>query len=293
MKKYYISVFVNFVLIIQTSVVFAAQLSSSLEQYKVKTQILLVQEQNGNVKEYLQSCFNASNYLNGLEAGDARLPDAFTKVVKERKIATGNLTASSEPSVRAEESAYNEYLQPYRKKEYINFLALQEQLLERKYFKSETAKNANFLEGYVNSNWSLTRADHSSPSEVFNKPTLGISPWEAIFRLEPTMAFDDGVQAAVLGTAGLSYAIFPEIKRESEVLTFEESFWSQWIQKSGARIGVGVGNLDNQAKLLLGAGTQINAIGLWCLYKPDGNTFMFGLSASDLSKFKKVITWFE
>ena len=78
---------VNVVLIMQTSVVFAASLSSSLEQYKEKTQILLVHEQNENAKEYLQSCFNASNLLNGLEAGDARLPDAFNKVVKERKIA--------------------------------------------------------------------------------------------------------------------------------------------------------------------------------------------------------------
>jgi hypothetical protein len=212
-------------------------------------------------------------------------------LVTSRREAEGELTAetSGAQGVVEESNAFILHLQPYRKAEYINLVALQEELLERKYFKSETAKNANFLEGFINGRWSLTRSDYS---DSFDQEHLGIAPWEAIFRFEPALAFDHGAQVAILGTAGLSYAFFPDIERSKTPMVFRENFWSKWVRKSGLRLGVGVGNLDDRAKLLLGAGTQLNALGLWGLYKPDGETFLFGLSASDLSKFKKFISWF-
>jgi hypothetical protein len=288
-------ILIGFVLFMQTTVAFAGQLSSSLEQYKARTQTILAEEENEVVKTYLFSCLSAANNLDGLEAGDQGLSAAFSAMVNMRLKAASDLTpeTSGMPGVVSENQAYNANLQPYIKSNYVNLIALQDQLLERKYFKTETSKNANFVEGYINSMWSLTRADHSDIKKVLAQPHLGVSPWEAIFRLEPTLAFDHGAQAAILGTAGLSYTFFPDIDSGTTPMKFKEDVWSKWVQKSGVRLGVGVGNLDNHAKLLLGAGTQINALGLWGLYKPDGGTFMFGLGASDLSKLKKFVTWFE
>lgn len=291
MERYLRTAFIAFILTMQATLVFAGRLSDSLAQYKEKTQLLVAEERNPQVKTYLLKCLSGAEPLKGLEAGDLRVPPAFDALVKSRLDAQGELTAetSGAQGVVEENDAFIAYLQPYRKAEYINLVALQEELLERKYFKSETAKNANFLEGYINGRWSLTRSDYS---DSFGQEHLGIAPWEAIFRFEPALAFDHGAQVAILGTAGLSYAFFPDIDRSKTPMVFREDFWSKWVQKSGLRLGVGVGNLDDRAKLLLGAGTQLNALGLWGLYKPDGDAFLFGLSASDLSKFKKFISWF-
>jgi hypothetical protein len=294
MKKYCSTLFVCFVLIVQAAVAIAGQLPSSLELYRERVQGVLSEEKNETVKEYLRSCLSAAEPLGGLEAGDSRVLAAFSTLVQMRLAADGKLDreTSGSPGVRAEQEAYNTHLQPYLKAEYISLIRLQDQLLERKYFRNETAKNANFLEGIVNSYWSLTRADHSDIRKVLAEPHLGVSPWEAIFRLEPALAVHEGARVAILGTAGLCYAFFPDVVRQEGVVTFKESFWSKWVQKTGGRIGVGVGHIDGDARLLLGTGMQLNAVGLWGLYEPDGSSFMFGVSASDLSKFKKAISWF-
>lgn len=294
MMKHCSTIFVCFALIAQTAVAFAGQLPSSLELYRERTQSVLVEEKNEEVKTYLQTCLAAADQLNGLEASDSRVPAAFSTLVQMRLTADGKLTpqTSGTPGVRAEQEAYNTHLQPYVKAEYIGLIRLQDQLLERKYFKNETAKNANFLEGIVNSYWSLTRADHSDIRKVLAEPHLGVSPWEAIFRLEPALAVHNGARGAILGAAGLCYAFFPDVVREEGAVTFRESFWSKWVQKTGGRLGVGVGEIDGDARLLLGTGVQLNAVGLWGLYEPDGSSFMFGVSASDLSKFKKLVSWF-
>ncbi|KAF0215634.1 MAG: hypothetical protein FD174_4082 [Geobacteraceae bacterium] len=294
MRNFCSTIFVGLVLFVQTAVAIAGQLPSSLEQYRERIESILAGERNETVKEYLRSCLAAADHLNGLEAADARIPAAFSALVRMRLDADGKLDrqTSDSPGVRAETEAYNAHLQPYLKEEYISLIRLQDQLLERKYFKNETAKNANFLEGLVNSYWSLTRADHSDIRKVLAEPRLGVSPWEAIFRLEPALAIHDGARVAILGTAGLCYAFFPELVREEGTVAFRESFWSKWVQKTGGRIGVGVGEIEGDARLLLGTGMQLNAVGLWGLYEPDGGSFMFGVSASDLSKFKKAVSWF-
>ncbi|GFO65467.1 hypothetical protein M1B72_17060 [Geomonas paludis] len=293
MSKYVSGFLVGVVFLVQTTVALAGQLSSSVEQYKMKVQLARANETNVIVQTYLEACLTGASALDGLEVGDPRVPDALKTAKNARIKAIGGLTpdTSNSSGVSAEVDAYNMNLQPYLKSHYINLVSLQDQLLERKYFKTETAKNANFLEGYVNSNWSLTRADHTG--EALHRPNLGISPWEAIFRFEPTLAFEHGAQVAIMGTAGLSYTFFPEIDQNTMPFVFKENFLSNWVRKSGFRLGIGVGNLDERAKLLLGAGTQLNALGLWGLYKPDGSSFMFGLSASDLSKFKKAVSWFQ
>jgi len=270
-------------------------LSASLEQYKAEVQAILVAAPAGPVTGYLKTCIEGADQLNGLEAIDPRVPTAFDALVKKRGEADEALTAdtSKTAEVRAENAAYNAHLYAYRKAEYIGLIKLQDELLDRKYFKTETAKNANFLEGYVNGRLPLTRAQHGDVVKAFRDEHLGVSPWEAIFRFEPAMAFENGTQPAILGTAGLSYAFFPTVNRATTPVTFSESVWSRYLQKSGGRVGVGVGQFDDKTRLVLGAGVQVYAAGLWALYEPDEQKFMFAVSMSDLSKIKKIIGGFD
>ncbi len=268
----------------------AGQLADSLEQYQQITRGLLAVEQDPGVRAYLQSCLQGAGYLVGLEAGEPGVSKAFDKLVEQRLEAAPQNSGAE--AVQKESEAYNTYLFPYRKQEYLTLISLQDQLLQRKYFQSETAPNANFLEGVVNGYWSLTRADHGDPARAFTEPHLGVSPWEAIFRLEPAMTFNHGVHAAILGAAGLSYTFFPEVLGEADQKHFEETFCSTTLKKSGARIGVGAGMDEGEARLLLGAGVQVRAVAVWGLYQPDGDRFLLGISASDLRLFENAFSWF-
>jgi hypothetical protein len=293
-KRIFLLLVIAVTLLVQTAGAVAGQLQDSLTDYKVKTQEALDGEQLEPAKKYLLSCLAAADHLNDLEAGDRRVPEAFHKLVSMRLEAINGLTpqTSSAAGVRAEKDAYDAYLQPFLLDEYIGLVALQDRLLERKYFKNETTQYSNFIERYINSKWSLTRADHSDITKVLKEPHLGVSPWEAIIRLEPAATFNRGAQAAAIGTAGLSYTFFPVIDRSKTPPGFDESFWSKWLKKSGGKVGIGVGSNENRARILVGTGLQINAVVLWALYEPEGRDFMFGLSASDLGVIKKVVPWF-
>jgi hypothetical protein len=282
------------ILLVQLASALAGQLQDSLTDYKVKIEVAVTDEQNELVKKYLSSCLAAADNLNGLEAGDRRVSEAFRKLVALRLEAGSGFTpqTSDAVGVQVEREAYDAYLLPYLQDEYIGLVALQDRLLERKYFAGATAKSANFIERYVNGKWALTRADHSNIKRVLAGPHLGVSPWEAVIRLEPAATFNRGAQAAVLGTAGLSYTFFPVVDRGKTPPGFDEDFWSKWLKKSGGKIGIGVGSNENKARVLVGTGLQLNGLVFWALYEPEGRDFMLGLSASDLSIIKKVVPWF-
>lgn len=294
MRKLCIAIFVCSIMFIQTAAL-AGQLSASLEQYKMRVNAVLAGTQDEIVKEYVQTCLTAADQLNGLEAGDPRVYDAFKAMVTFRSKADDLLTAriSGDPAVRKETVAYNEYLQPYLKEKYINLIKLQDELFERKYFKTEIAENANFIEGYINGHIGFTRTDNGNPSEVLDQPTLGVSPLEMVFRLEPAFVFNNGQQMMIFGTAGLSYTYFPNIDRSKTPRSFNESFWSKYVQKSGIRLGAGVNQINNNTRLLFGTGIQINILALWAIYEPDNHNYVLGLGTSNLSIFDNFLPWFK
>lgn len=283
-----ITAFVSF----QCAIVLADQLSTAVDQYTRKTQTLLESATNDAAKIYLQECLKAIAPMRDLEITDPRLGTARSTLLKLRSAAEDELPVAviDDYAIKSEKMAFDEHLQPYLKETLISLVTLQNRLLDRKYFKTETAKNANFIEGYANSCFALTRADiTASPDD----PSLGISPWEAIFRLEPAIAFNGGAQAAIMGTAGLSYACFPSIDRSISPPVFHETVSSKWLRKSGGRIGAGAAQIDDKTRFLLGAGVQVNAIALWGLYEPEDQKWMLGVGMSDLSKLKKIVSWFE
>lgn len=295
MKQISIAVFATVVIFALAFVSVAGQLSSDVELYSREVAPLLKTTTNTVVREFLVSCLCGAAQLKDLEAYDSRTSAVFDKLVNERIKRVGVLGPGDrhDPVIAIESASYNRHLYPYREAEYVNLVRLQDELFERKYFKTETAKNANVIEGAINSHWSLTRAERGDPKEILKMPTLGVSPWEAILRFEPSVVFDDGGQAAVMGTFGLTKTFFPSVDNGVTGAMFDESFWSKTVQKAGLRAGAGVEIENDKAKVLLGVGAQVWAVGIWGLYKPDDSTFLLGVSMSDLSKLKKIFGWFD
>ena len=292
MKRYILAFLV--VTFIPAAFASAGLLSSDLERYKTEVRALAAAAGNETVKTYLAACLKAAELLQGLEASDPAVVSAFGVLVGKRLDAADELTpgTSGDPAVIAEGKSYNRYLQPYRKDEYLRLSRLQEELLERKYFQTETAKNANFLEGYLNGLVGFTQADRGEVNAVLLEPRLGVSPWEAVFRLEPLLVFTDTVQPAILAALGLNFTFFPSVDRSLVPESLEENFGSKYVKKAGGRLGVGVGRVDEKAALLLGGGLQLNAVGLWGLYGPEAKRLLFGISLADLSVLKTVLPWF-
>jgi hypothetical protein len=286
--------FFGLLLFLHATLAFADQFAASLEQYASDVNAALAAERQPVAKVYLQGRLGDVALLRGFAVTHPGLTEAFNQVVARRIAADGLLTAeTTTANVQRETKSYNDHLEPYRAQQFRDLIALQDQLLQRKYFKTKTAKNANYIEGWVNSHWSLTRIDHSETMKVLAMPTFGVSPWEAIFRFEPTAAMRGGPQAAIMGTAGLSHAYFPSVDRSSVPPAFQESFASEWLKKSGLRVGAGAGRFDGKTRFLLGPGIQVNALGVWGLYDPKDKSWMLGLSTADLSKLKKMLGWFD
>jgi hypothetical protein len=274
--------------------VHAAEFRSALDKYEAEVSALISQEQDLAVKEYLEGRLADARTLDASEQGNPELPVKLAELVQKRITVRPSPTIRHSPAAIAEEQVYGRELARYIGEDYINLVKLQDELLSRKYFKTETAQNANFIEGVINGYWKLTRADQGDPKKILlEEPTLGVKPWEAIFRFEPTIAMRNGPQAAVIGTAGLSYTFFPAVNRSGPSVKFDETFSSKVVKKSGGRIGVGAARFGSSTHLLVGSGLQVNALGVWCLYDPRERKFMLGLSTADLSKLQKYLGWFN
>jgi hypothetical protein len=278
---------------LSTTAARAGLFASSVERYRASVVAAHAVTAHSNTMEYLSVCLRASGPLRGIEVGDTRLPERLRAFLQARRVAKAQLqgNAADERAQKAEDDAYALSFVPYVSDQLCWLESLQDELRERKYFRSETEEDASSLEAYAKRHYSLMRTDVTAGLSTRN---LGISPWEAMFRVEPTLAFDNGPQAALLGTVGLSYTFFPGLDLLQTPPTFDESLLSKYLQKSGVRLGAGPGQFDGQRiRLLLGAGIQVNAIAIWALYQPVDEKFMLAVSASDLSKLKDVMGWIK
>lgn len=286
-----------FVLFLVTpiSMAWAGQLPLSLETYQANIRPLIEGATDDTARAFLDTCLSASDLLKGFEADDPRVPQAFDTLARTRQEARKQLSREGRrtDAVRMENKFYSDILNPYRKEDILALIRLQDQLIDRKYFQGQTTESSNFLEAYVNSHWGFTRADHSDPLQAMRDPHLGISPWEAIFRIEPALAFDSGAQPALMGTVGLTRTFFPTLNRFVNPPEFNESVWSAYLKKTGVRLGLGVARLDHKTRMLLGAGIQVSALALWGVYEPKDDEFLFAVGLSDLSVLKNIVGWYD
>ena len=281
--------------ILQAALALAGPLADSLARYQREARALLERENDAEVRAYLGACLDAASQLHGREVDSPGIVAIFDDIALARNRARAKFaTPPAGPAletVRAEREAFVTHLQSYLADHKLQRMALQNKLLARKYFNEQTVKNANYLEGFVNGHFALTRADPTMLSRTDGPRPLGVSPWEAIFRLEPTLALRGGPQAAIMGAAGLSYTFFPKIDATS--LEPTETFRSGTIKKTGLRLGAGAASLDGKTRLLVGPGVQLHALAIWCLYQPNDRAVMLGVGTADLGKLKKALGWFE
>ena len=263
-----------------------------LALYRQQTSVALAAETEPKARRYLEESLSNASRLDELEPGHPDFSGALRDVAKRRRELDDILTPTNGVSsiterVEKEQAAHNAHINRYIRPEFIVKAGLQADLLELKYFTTKTAKNANVIEGYINGRWSLTRAD----DRKIDNDTLGVKPWEAICRLEPTVAFRGGAQPAIVGALGLSYTFFPRLNRAT--MKLDPTPESKWLKKTGVRLGAGAGRFDDHTRFLIGPGVQISALAIWGLYSPKDKSMMLGLSTADLSKLKKVFGYFD
>lgn len=245
-------------------------------------------------RTYLKLCLIHSSVLEGIELTNPGVSTALKQFATLHNEARDVVVTGTprHPSIRVEHAAYVEHLQGINADAYLAWAKLQNQLLERKYFKTSTSENANFLESYVNGHLSLTKSDPGGLRQIEPPKPLGVSPWEALFRFEPTLAMRGGPQPAIMGTAGLTHTFFPDVIGGVRP-TLQETSWSRSLKKAGGRIGIGVGEVNDKTELLLGVGLQLHSVGIWAVYEPDQEIWMLGLSTADLKKLRKAIGVFD
>jgi hypothetical protein len=277
----------------------AGELAPRIAAYKTRDTEIISQLPAGAdpmVVDYLQACLTNVVRVGALDDDSANVAITLQDLGTLRLAATKKLsseTSGSDP-VREETRAYIEHLQGFiADRYYLPYIARQNELLEMKYFNTKTANTGNFIEGYLNSYFPLTKAVDGRLRDSSPPKPLGISPWEVIARFEPPLAFRGGPEAAIMGALALSHTYFPRFVEGKPEFTKDQSFTVSTLKKAGVRVGAGAGRLDSQTRFLLGAGLQVHALGFWALYDPKGEAWMAGLSTADLSKLKKAIGWFE
>lgn len=274
-------------------VAWSSEFQDDVARYAVEVEQTASQETDDGASQYLRECLAALGPLRRAEQGEADLSKVLRGFIAARiraQAAPGDPATLRRPGPRAEQRAYDDYLFRYSKEEYLVALALQRELLERKYFKTQTAPNSNFVEGLLNGAWDLTRTDQSEAA--LHRPDLGVSSWEAIARFEPAAIVHESANIAIVGTLGLSNTLFPRVLGSGADRTLEETFASSWVRKWGVRLGAGAIRVDGDTRFVTGPGVQVNALAIWALYQPYDDSVRLAVGVSNLAKLQKAIGWF-
>ncbi|MFK7740056.1 MAG: hypothetical protein AB8H80_06995 [Planctomycetota bacterium] len=159
-------------------------------------------------------------------------------------------------------------------------------LFARKYFHDPKDEGGNLVEGYLNSRFDLFRsaqlgehggADDSSP--------YGVSPWEAIARLEPFASVDGSSDVGLLGAVGITRHLFPNGQGED--------LWSRYLQRVGLRLGAGATMGSGEAgDFVLGVGVQLRSWTVWTLWNAEDEDVIVGIGSGDFRWLGELTTWF-
>ncbi len=284
--------FLMAVFIYPISFTVAESFQDDLNRYVDEVTALLEEQTDDEIIRYLNSTLilansmrdNASRKLVDTHALES-LGEAYFLLPEELSLA-----AIQSQAIQTESGLYTRYIQPYIKQNYLNFLSAQQNLLQRKYFSIDD-HSANFVEGYLNSTLPLTRVNLND-AQAKQDPYLGVSPWEATFRVEPAMIFVGQPAPALLLTLGATYTILPEVNLSVSPPDFQETFATTYIQKAGPRIGFGAMQKEGEVQWVAGAGMHVRSVAIWVLYDYSDQKVALGVGLSNLSVLAKVISWY-
>ncbi|MCA8950212.1 MAG: hypothetical protein KDE27_11970 [Planctomycetes bacterium] len=191
---------------------------------------------------------------------------------------------------RAEAGLWNEHLQPILQRESQQYLERRSQLFARKYFHDPDDDGGNLIEGIVNSSFELFRSDQvgAVPDGRRSWPdSYGVSPWEAVARIEPFAAIDGEARFGALGALGVTRHLFPGQDGK-------ETFLSEYVQRFGLRLGAGVTSRNNETgDLVLGVGLQVRSLTVWTLWDGEEDEVFVGLGSGDFRWLDELTTWFD
>ncbi|WP_196157836.1 hypothetical protein [Reinekea sp. G2M2-21] len=270
----------------------AESFQDDLIRYVDEVTVMLEEQTDDEIIHYLNNSLilvnsmrdNASRKLVDTHALES-LGEAYFLLPEELSLA-----AIQSQAIQTESELYRRYIQPYIKQNYLIFLSAQQNILQRKYF-SLNDHNANFVEGYLNSKLPLTRINLND-TLAKQDPYLGVSPWEATFRVEPAMVFVNQLAPALLLTLGATFTVLPEVNLSVSPPDFQETFATRFIQKAGPRIGFGAMQKEGEVQWVMGAGMHLRSVAIWALYDYSDQKVALGVGLSDISVLAKVIGWY-
>lgn len=257
---------------------------------------------DGEIRAYLVGCVERATFLRDLAASpETERPllfielKRFTAYRNGAKDSLGKLTPLGRRLLRQENRKAWPPLGHYLMDDYVASLVIRKALFERKYFEEDDPKQANLLEGWINSRFDLLR---SRDGEEAWYRSHGVSAWEATVRTEPVVLVSHSTDVAVLFAGGLLYNFFPEVGQDPDdpfAASVKDDLWSRQVKRVGLRGGAGALFGGGGPSLLLAAGMQLRAISLWATYEPEETAWSLAVGVSDwrwLKRLRPILPYF-
>jgi len=248
-----------------------------------------------SIKAYLDGCVARAADLVVLATATppdrAALLAELRRIMDERnraKDALGELTVLGRHLLREENHEQWPALGAYLKGDYLEYLVVKRELLERKYFEEDDPAEANLLEGWINGRVGFLQ--YRERSQAWYR-SHGVSAWEVTVRTEPVVLLAGSNDAGVLFAGGLLYNFFPTVtQRPDDPFTADVSdgFLSKQVKRVGLRAGAGAVFDGEGPDLLLGLGLQVRAISVWGTYQPEDTEWSVAFGISDWDWVKKL-----
>jgi len=248
-----------------------------------------------SIKAYLDGCAARAADLLALATTTPPDPTALLaglrRVVDQRnraKDALVDLTDLGRHLLREENRQQWPALGAYLRGDYLEYLVVKRELLERKYFEEDDPAEANLLEGWINGRVGFLQ--YRERSEAWYR-AHGVSAWEVTVRTEPVVLLAGSNDAGVLFAGGLLYNFFPEVaQRPDDPYTADvtDGFLSKQVKRVGLRAGAGAVFDGEGPDLLLGLGLQVRAISLWATYQPEDTQWSLAFGISEWDWVKKL-----
>lgn len=157
-------------------------------------------------------------------------------------------------------------------------------LFARKYFHDPNDDGGNFIEGVLNSNFELFRSVQIGDRGW--QDTAGVSPWEAVARLEPFAPIDDLSRIGIIAGLGTTYHYFPSASQEP-------GFMPSWVQRLGLRVGAGyIPEEGENGDVVFGGAVHVRSLSVWALWQPEDNEVFVAVGAADFRWLSDLTTWF-
>jgi len=257
---------------------------------------------DGEIRGYLTGCVERASFLRDLAASPATEQSLlfvelkrFTAFRNTAKDGLGSLTPLGRSLLRAENGEAWPALGHYLMDDYVRGLVIRKALYERKYFEEDDPKQANLLEGWLNSRFDFCRTRDGAQAWYRRD---GVSAFEVTVRTEPVVLVTRSTDVAVVLAGGLLYNFLPAVGQDAGDpfrAAVHDDLLSRQVKRVGLRAAAGAVFDGAGPDLLVGAGVQVRAISLWATYQPEETAWSLAVGVSDwrwLKRLRPILPYF-